>query len=71
MKDLRAKIKELNAQCVFSEPQFEPALIKTLIEGSNATVGVLDPIGSNLEPGPDAYFKMMEHNVTAIVDCLK
>jgi zinc transport system substrate-binding protein len=67
---LRTKIKALKVHCVFSEPQFEPALLKTITEGSDARRGVLDPIGSGFKPGPDAYFDMMNANVSAIVDCL-
>ncbi len=67
---LRAKINELGARCIFSEPQFEPALVKTMIEGTRARRGTLDPLGSAFRPGPDAYFDMMNANVSTIVDCL-
>ena len=36
----------------------------------DARVGVLDPLGSTLEPGPEAYFEMMRANARAIVGCL-
>lgn len=68
--ELRTRIKELGVHCVFSEPQFEPALLKTITEGSDARRGILDPIGSAFKPGPDAYFDMMNANASAIVDCL-
>ncbi|MCZ6732091.1 MAG: zinc ABC transporter substrate-binding protein [Gammaproteobacteria bacterium] len=70
LKALRVKIKELGARCVFSEPQFETALVKTMIEGTSAKRGILDPLGSIFRPGADAYFDMMNANVSAIVDCL-
>ncbi len=70
LKALRVKVKELGARCVFSEPQFETALVKTIIEGTSAKRGILDPLGSIFRPGPDAYFDMMNANVSAIVDCL-
>ena len=70
LRELRTKIKELKLHCVFSEPQFESALVKTIIEGSHARRGVLDPIGSVFRPGPDAYFDMMHANVSAIANCL-
>lgn len=70
LKELRAKIKELRARCVFVEPQFESALINTIIEGTDAGRGVLDPLGSTFEPGPESYFNMMNANISAIVGCL-
>ena len=36
--EMRARIVEAGAQCVFSEPQFEPALVLDLIEREQATV---------------------------------
>lgn len=68
--DLRTKIKELKVHCIFGEPQFESALVKTIIEGSDVRRGVLDPIGSGFKPGSDAYFDMMTANVSAIANCL-
>jgi zinc transport system substrate-binding protein len=70
LRELRAKIKELDVRCVFSEPQFESALLKTVIGGTSARRSVLDPLGAGLRPGPDAYFEMMNANASAIVDCL-
>ena len=68
--ELRDKIKELDAICVFSEPQFEPRLVATVIEGTGARTGVLDPLGADLADGPDLYFEMMRANAKALADCL-
>ena len=57
-------------RCVFAEPQFEPKLVATVIEGTGARTGVLDPLGTDQEPGPDAWFAMMRANAQALVDCL-
>ncbi|MFQ6022118.1 MAG: zinc ABC transporter substrate-binding protein [Acidiferrobacterales bacterium] len=70
LREIRSTIKELHARCVFGEPQFESALIKTIVEGTDADRGVLDPQGSAFEPGPDVYLEMMKANVSAIVGCL-
>lgn len=68
--EIRDKITELGAVCVFSEPQFEPRLVATVTEGSDARTGVLDPLGANLADGPDLYFEMMRANAKALVNCL-
>lgn len=70
LKEIRAAITDTGAACVFSEPQFEPALAHTVIEGTNARIGVLDPLGADLKPGPDAYFELMHNLSSALTDCL-
>lgn len=67
---LRAQIREMGVRCIFREPQFESALIKTISEGTAARIAIIDPLGAALQPGTDAYFKMMQANTTAIIDCL-
>jgi zinc transport system substrate-binding protein len=59
--EMREKIQSLNARCVFSEPQFEPRLLATLIEGTGARTGTLDPLGSELPAGPESYFLLLNN----------
>ncbi len=68
--ELRARIREAGAACVFSEPQFEPRLVNTLIEGTNARTGVLDPLGAALAPGPEQYGRLMRDLAAALAGCL-
>jgi len=58
--EMREKIKELRARCVFSEPQFMPRLVATIIEGTGARTGVLDPLGAELPAGPESYFRLLK-----------
>ena len=67
---LRQEIASSGARCVFREPQFESALVATLLEGTHARTGVLDPLGTDVEPGPDAYFELMNSNADALIECL-
>ncbi len=69
--ELRSKITRLDARCVFAEPQFRPKLVHTLIEGTSARPGVLDPLGSDLEAGPEAYFQLMRRLADNLVNCLQ
>ncbi len=69
--ELRSKITRLQARCIFSEPQFRPKLVETLIEGTDAKVGQLDPLGSDLDAGPDAYFLLMRRLAENIIECLQ
>ena len=56
----------MNATCVFSEPQFEPKLIETLVEGTGARTGVLDPPAATLAKGPDLYFQLIRNMASSV-----
>ncbi|WP_413701850.1 zinc ABC transporter substrate-binding protein [Psychromonas sp. KJ10-10] len=71
ISELRSKVERLGVVCVFSEPQFESSLVDTIIEGSGANKGVLDPLGSNIEAGPNAYFELMNNMATSLVAGLR
>jgi zinc transport system substrate-binding protein len=70
VKELRAKVKQTGVACVFAEPQFEPKLIATVIEGTSAKSGMLDPLGASLENGPDLYFKLIRNMAQSFRTCL-
>ncbi len=68
--NLRAAIKAGQAACIFREPQFPPALVETLARDTAVRVGVLDPLGADLRPGPQLYPAMMRQLAGALVRCL-
>jgi zinc transport system substrate-binding protein len=70
LTELRRKIDELGAVCVFTEPQFDTRLVDNLIEGTSARSGTLDPEGGRLEPGPDLYFALMRKLAGDLKGCL-
>lgn len=69
--EIRNRIDELGAVCIFAEPQFEPRLVNLLVEETAARSGVLDPLGSDLGDGPDLYFDLMRGNAEALRNCLQ
>ena len=69
LAEIREKITGAEATCVFAEPQFEPRLVRTLVEGTGAATGTLDPLGAALEDGPDLYFDLMRENARAFRAC--
>lgn len=69
IREIHDKLTELGAACVFSEPQFPPKIVDTVIEGTDARTGVLDPLGAGLEDGPDLYFLLLENLAGNITDC--
>ena len=71
VRDMRGKIAKLGAVCVFAEPQFEPRLIKTLIESTTARTGTLDPMGVGLPPGLPGYEQLLRNLAENTAGCLK
>ncbi|KAB2668339.1 zinc ABC transporter substrate-binding protein ZnuA [Ochrobactrum sp. LMG 5442] len=70
IKEIHDKIKSLGATCVFSEPQFEPKLVKTVIDGTEARTGILDPLGAELKDGPDLYPQLIRNLADSLKTCL-
>lgn len=71
LSDLRATMEAGAALCIFPEVQHDPALVEQMAEGTGARIGAaLDPVGSSLEPGPDAYAALITSTAKTIADCL-
>lgn len=70
LTEVRAKIRELKAGCVFAEPAFQPKLLAAVTEDTGARTGTLDPEGQILEPGPKLYDTLMRALSHDLVACL-
>ena len=70
IRDLRRKVRELGVVCVFAEPQFQPRLVATVIEGTQARAGLLDPLGADLASGPELYFTLLRNLAESFAGCL-
>jgi zinc transport system substrate-binding protein len=68
--EIRRKIKDLNVTCVFAEPQFKSKLVATVVEGTGAKSGTLDPEGASVEPGPGAYVTLLHNLGRDLKQCL-
>ena len=68
---IREKIKSLNASCVFKEPQFRGKIINTVIEDTDTKVGILDPLGADIDSGPEMYTKLLKNIAENLNACLK
>jgi len=67
---LRTAMQDLDIRCVFQEPQFNTKIIKTALDGTNARISTLDPLGVTIEPGPDLWFQVMNIHSETMVSCL-
>ena len=66
---LRDMAKERDIACVFSEPQFDPKLVRTVF-GDSIGHGVLDPLASDVVPGPALYSEILRGMARAMTECL-
>ena len=71
LSEIRRYIKAQKITCVFTEPQFRPKLVQTLISGTGARIASLDPIGTEIPAGPELYFKLMRNLAASMAACLK
>lgn len=69
--EIRERIRALHSVCVFSEPQFEPRVLRAVADGLPARTGVLDPLGAELAPGEDAYFALLRGLAASLRACLQ
>jgi len=58
LAQIREIIEHDKVSCVFSEPQFNPDIIKAVAKDMNIKTGVIDPLGATLDPGKDLYFDL-------------
>ena len=67
---IQARIADLGVSCILSEPQFAPGLVAAVMGGSTARTGVLDPLGSGHEPGPELYGAVLRDLAGVLAECL-
>ena len=70
LMETRQRIAEAGVACVFSEPQFEIGYVTTVLEGTAARHASLDPLGVDIEPGPNAYRQILTELADSLVECL-
>jgi len=68
--EIQSRIREEGVNCVLAEPQFNAALVATVLDGTDANTGVIDPLGAELAPGPDLYPQVIRNMATTLSDCL-
>ena len=65
-----AELRKLDPVCVFAEPQHDSKFVEVVAEGSGARMGVLDPLGAALPPGPGLYPALLKGVARGLADCL-
>ena len=68
--EIRDRVMQQGIDCVLAEPQFNPKLIATVLDGTDAKTGIVDPLGSDLEPGSSLYPELIRNLSTALASCM-
>jgi zinc transport system substrate-binding protein len=69
LAEIREIIEHDKVACVFSEPQFNPDIIKAVAKDMNIKTGVVDPLGATLDPGKDLYFDLIKNMSSSFKGC--
>ena len=69
LAEIREVIEHDNVACVFSEPQFNPDIIKAVAKDMNIKTGVVDPLGATLNPGKTLYFDLIKNMSASFKGC--
>jgi len=67
---IKDKIVKSMALCVFQEPQFDSKLVKIVVEGTDAKIGTLDPLGVNISENKDFYLQLITNMAKSLKECL-
>ena len=69
LAEIREIIEHDKVACVFSEPQFNPDIIKAVAKDMDIKTGVVDPLGATLNPGKDLYFDLIRNMSASFKNC--
>ena len=69
LAEIREIIEHDKVSCIFSEPQFNPDIIKAVAKDTNIATGVIDQLGATLNPGKDLYFDLIGNMSKSFKGC--
>lgn len=70
LQELREEIEEAGVSCLFSEPQFNQKVVDSIVSDMGIKTAVLDPLGAELDDGPELYFELIRGMTTTFQSCL-
>ena len=68
--EIRSLLQDDHIRCVFTEPQFEPKIVTTILEGTDKKAVEIDPLGAAVPSGPEMYFGLLDAMRTSFLNCL-
>ena len=70
VQQIHDRVANEEVSCVLAEPQFNQNLVATVLDGTDAQSGVIDPVGSHLESGPSLYPQLLRDIAQTLAKCL-
>lgn len=67
---IRESLTAGKIQCVFAEPQFQPAVIQSVVRGTQAKIGELDPLATTIPLAKGSYFAFLKSLAQSYTNCL-
>lgn len=68
--NIRKSLQANNAECVFSEPQFQPAVIESVTRNTSVKRGELDPLASDIDVQLGSYSLFLKGLGDEFIRCL-
>ncbi|MEM9393310.1 MAG: zinc ABC transporter substrate-binding protein [Pseudomonadota bacterium] len=68
--EIQGRVREEGIGCVLAEPQYNPGLVATVLDGTDASTAVIDPLGVDLELGSELYPQLIRNMATTLAECL-
>ena len=69
VSEIHKIIKKQNINCIISEPQFNPNIIKSIAQDSRILTRSFDPLGSSFDTNKNLYFEMILSLSNSLKDC--
>lgn len=70
LNKMREQLAQGDVHCVFTEPQFSPAIVRSVTRGLSINQGELDPLGSHISVTKQGYADFLNDLTQRFVECL-
>lgn len=70
IRELQREIDAKDITCLMREPDSSAAMLETLSQGRTMKLVTLDPLGRDMEAGPDLYLALMNRVQATFSECL-
>ncbi len=70
LQHMREQLLQGDVVCVFTEPEFSPAVVDSLLRGLDINRGELDPMAANIAIEPQGYVNYLQDLTRRFSECL-
>lgn len=71
LQHMREQLVSGDVVCVFSEPEFSPAVVESVLSGLDVRRGELDPMAANIPVTADGYVRFLQDLTSRFRACLQ